>query len=118
MSETDLNIHWVRVMCDYCAEGLWDDEGAPLSPDVLPLSDGLKRQILSWQDDFERLSDDTETEFQDFCVKGLQIATRIKGELPDWTVIYHDPRRYPKPSPKTAAEIEAVRSQFEYEIVL
>lgn len=89
---------WVRVMCDYRCDGIWDHEGLSRSVEELPISDALKGRLLAWQAWFDILDDqDTESQtavplatWQNFVAAGLDIARNLKRELPDWTVVYFD----------------------------
>ena len=115
---------WVRVMCDFSADGVWDREGCDASPDDLPISTALIARIYAWQDDFETLDPmdgpaDPE-HFAQFVDEGFQIAIEMKIQLPDWTIIYHDSGRAQK-LPKTILggfknSIDPYRTWFEYEI--
>lgn len=84
---------WVRIMADYCSEGVWDSEGCGCSVDDLPLSDGLRAAIRA-----------------EFSAHGLALARQVKAELPDWTVIYFDEEQAAK------AGWGGDRSAFEYEV--
>ena len=116
----DRPLGWVRVMCDYCADGIWHREGHALDPTDLPVSDGIRLRLRAWQDMFESWPDTPAPAYTEaFCVEGLEIARAIKAELPDWTVIYHDPRFYPdrmSGALPTGEEIEAARPMLEYEV--
>jgi hypothetical protein len=109
---------WVRVMCDYEAEGLWEMMGAAACLDDLPVSDELKRRLVAWQDWFERdcqnyLPPSQRTARFDvpaFSKEGLSIAQSIKSELPDWNVIYFDEEK------ARQRRIGDPRSTFEYPI--
>ena len=107
---------WVRVMCDFAAEGLWAKDGAGISMDELPLSREIKQRLLEWQDWFERdceaylPPEKRESNFDTaaFSKEGLEIARAIKSELPDWTVIYFDENK--------CTGHECDRATFEYEV--
>jgi hypothetical protein len=110
---------WVRVMCDYSADGLWAKDGCSVGPEELPVSDALKARLRAWQDAYETfegfetymhapvLRDSDECRY--FAAEGLAIAKAIKQELPDWTVIYFDESRVRR-------RTEQPRTEFEYEI--
>ena len=55
-SEFMLGLESLRVDCDFCSSGLWDESGRMLSYDHLELPFALVRRIAAWQKDF----DDTE----------------------------------------------------------
>lgn len=111
---------WVRVMCDFSAEGLWRRDGAGIAMDELPISREIKQRLLEWQDWFERDYENYLPPSQRksgfdvvaFSKDGLEIAKAIKAELPDWIVVYFDEE-------KTSSESRnADRSRFEYEVRL
>lgn len=115
MGERLADDKWVRVMCDYCADGLWAKDGCAVSSDELPVSRGTRALLREWQDWFEAFSESyipAEERTKSFDVAafsdfGKIIAHKIKDELPDWTVIYFD---------EAKSEFSADRSTFEYEI--
>jgi hypothetical protein len=94
---------WVRIMSDYCADGIWSKDGGGEDIDSLPVSVKLKNDLLSWQMEYDFNYDSMlDIEISEFSIKGLKIAKRVKEELPDWVVIYfdiyksllYDPRSY------------------------
>jgi hypothetical protein len=126
---------WVRVMCDFAADGVWTRDGAADNVVFLPITPDLMNRILCWQGVFE----DTEPscgqpfewkaeELQAFAQEGLAIAIEMKRQLPGWAVIYHDESRLPSrlssaelasfglPDPSRREVIELLRPWFEYEI--
>jgi len=115
---------WIRVMCDFSADGVWDREGCDASPDDLPISTALKTRIYAWQEDFETLDPmdgpvDPE-HFAQFVDEGFQIAIEMKIRLPDWTIIYHDDGRAQELHRKSYVDVknsaDRYRTWFEYEI--
>lgn len=92
--------HWVRLMAEVCSSGLWLRDGCPADPEDLPISTSLIADIDAWQlwyDEEDRrheagtyweAADDWD--MQRFASRGLQIARRLKAELRDWVVVYHD----------------------------
>lgn len=106
---------WVRVMCEWACEGLWDKGGLPRGIDELPVSDGLQARLMAWQERYEVLAAEEENDLDAsppirdrsrwvaFSADGLKIAQDVKRELPDWTVMYHDEFQA-----KTIGPIEAV----------
>lgn len=109
---------WVRIMCDFGAEGVWAKDGAAIGMDELPISREIKQRLLEWQEWFERdyenyLPPSQRTSTFDviaFSKEGLEIAKAIKAELPDWAVIYFDEEK------STAGNRNSARSSFEYEV--
>jgi hypothetical protein len=113
---------WVRIMCDFSADGVWARTGGAAMPEDLPVSVGLHKRIRAWQDWYERHAR-PDPEFSSappgfgidaFSSEGLAIAKAVKAELPDWTVVYHDEARaepqYREPY------VELPRSCYEYEV--
>ena len=85
----------VRIMCDFCADGVWSAPSIPNSTmDGFRVSDALWQRLQDWQ----RWHDSAETEpFADpdfdltgFVAEGYAIARAVKAELPDWIVLYFD----------------------------
>lgn len=82
---------WVRVMCDFCANCLWDRDGVMVSYDELPVSDDLKKRMVFWQSWHDaRNSHDPIPYLDEFAHYGLEIAKEVKRQLPEWTVVYFD----------------------------
>lgn len=110
---------WVRVMCDFSAEGVWAKDGAGISMDELPISREIKQRLLEWQEWFERDYENylppsqrtTNFDAAHFSRVGLEIAKAIKAELPDWTVVYFDEER------SSAGDRSSDRASFEYEVL-
>ena len=104
---------WVRIMCDYSADGVWRKDGAGTSAEELPISSALLARLRAWQETYERLDPvfpegrDLTAEIAAFSEDGRQIARAVKWELPDWTIVYFDEERSGSHIP---------REVFEYEI--
>lgn len=115
---------WIRIMCDYSADGVWDQNGYATSPDVLPTSIELMMHIYAWQAVYETLDPlDGPVDpdhFAQFVNEGFLIAIEMKRQLPDWTIIYHDESRASELGRISHARIknptEHYRLWFEYEI--
>ncbi|MBX7528556.1 hypothetical protein [Qipengyuania vesicularis] len=81
---------FVRVNCDYCAEGVWSEDGGSMSIDSLPISRKLKSSILKWQCEFETVPywlEERYIESDWYKLRQLNIARRLKYELPDYVVV-------------------------------
>lgn len=100
---------WVRIMCDFSAEGVWDRSGAPADPSELPVSDLVRQRLGLWQERYELEADSSSWDDVrgSFTAEGLEIARLVKIELPDWTVVYFD---------EAQAALNAPRSLYEYEV--
>ncbi|HVL29237.1 MAG TPA: hypothetical protein VM326_00785 [Sphingomicrobium sp.] len=87
---------FIRVECDFCADGLWDERGAAYSLDQFPLSDGLKRRIAAWQRTFDEEAVPWEEpempDWQGHQAEGEAIARLVKAEMPDADVVAFDRR--------------------------
>lgn len=94
--QTTLNGNWVRIMCDYCADAVWDREGCAADADDLPVTPELRARLRAWQGDYE--THDTfqprggwsDERWAAFTVEGRAIAEEVKRQLPDWTVVFLD----------------------------
>jgi hypothetical protein len=94
---------WVRVMCDFSAEGLWRSDGASIDSSEIPISQGLKDRLRAWQDNYEKNCEvylppseqKRHLDLKAFSDEGREIARAIKAELPDWTVVYFDEAKRP-----------------------
>lgn len=105
---------WVRVMCDFCADGIWDKKGRACHPSDLPVSAEIKTMLAGWQAWYEHNDHSKTTRWFDVDAHanfGHFIARLVKQELPDWTVIYHD-----EAAPSLDWSPGMPRDHFEYEI--
>lgn len=107
---------WVRVMCDYCADAVWNVHGQSCELIDLPVSDSLRSHLRAWQEFYDRhcpvpgSKSSGLWDVERFSLEGLKFARAVKSELPDWTVIYFDEHKlglHPHGSP---------RELFEYEV--
>jgi hypothetical protein len=81
----------IKVMPDYKAYALWDDEFATgdIDPETLPLSKDLVLELKRWSDFYEQKLDWddpaadhwTQAEELDFEAKGRVLASRVAKEL-------------------------------------
>lgn len=95
MINTLVQNKWVRVMTDYCADPVWDKDGCNAPIEDLPVSDDLRSRLSVWEDWFDlRHSDSPIPNYEEFVDTGFRLAAEVKRQLPEWTVIYHDPRLY------------------------
>jgi hypothetical protein len=87
-------------MCDIGADAVWDSEGACCCADSLPISEALRSALRLWQEAYDAAVAHPDDHVDGYFKPGfhllghsqwgLQLARRVKAELPDWTVIYHD----------------------------
>lgn len=111
---------WVRIMCDYCADGVWAKSGGGFDASELPISPGLLERLREWQRWYERrdCSDPDWLELDAFCTEGERIAHAVKAELPEWTVVYYHEAKADA-FLKDIAPVDYVkvsRDAFEYEV--
>ena len=82
---------WLRVDCDYAAEGLWTPSGAAISVVNVPISGPLRDRLIAWQRWFDEAAAPWENgNAYDWDLHeriAIDIARCIKRELPDWTVV-------------------------------
>ena len=88
---------WVQIMCDFCADPVWDREGVPAELADLPVSESLQERLRAWQEWYEREADaiDGRPTFDvaSFASEGHALAREVKSALPDWTIVYLDEAR-------------------------
>ncbi|CUU53656.1 hypothetical protein Ga0074812_101154 [Parafrankia irregularis] len=89
----------VKVMADYYAFPLWTGDGM-LSPEALPLTDGLRDELALWSAEYTRtLSDNgydwpNEQVQADWNGRGYALAVRVAQELgPSYEVVFFDELR-------------------------
>lgn len=104
---------WVRVMCDYSADGVWSKGGGSFDCTALPITPQLVWRIRQWQVDYERSGYWTgefglEGGLEAFAETGLHIAIEMKRQLPDWTIVYSDARR--RAPEASATELSDIRA--------
>ncbi len=113
--ESMMTEKWVRVMADYCSDGLWDKEGVMMERDTLPITPTLAARHEAWcllYEQSEPFRDGGAVfDYTAFSEEGRQIARAIKRELPDWTVMYFDESKIDR----SRLEDQS-RNEFEYEI--
>jgi hypothetical protein len=95
---------WVRLMCYFGADGVWNSEDESADIGALALSGALKADLSDWR------TSHGWTDAQAFSARALSLAHRIKVEQPDWKVVYID-------RSKSRADIRN-KDYFEYEIDL
>jgi hypothetical protein len=91
---------FVRVECDFGADGLWGRRCGALSPEALGLSPALCLAIAAWQAHYEELFWQVEKarpyfDFEAHERIGRRIAELVRTERPDLHVVYADDEPYP-----------------------
>lgn len=95
--------NWVRLMCYFGTDGVWnsDDDAADIS--ALPLSQTLLDDVIAWRNSDTNSAAAMET----FITRAITLARRIKSEQPHWKVIYVDRNKTgPDIRSKDTVEIE------------
>jgi hypothetical protein len=90
--------NFVRVQCDFCADGLWDRRGRAMTPETIGLSPALSLALHAWQAHYEeylpgRSQQHFDSELHEKI--GRQIAALVKVERPDLHVVYGGDEPYP-----------------------
>lgn len=91
---------FVRVACDFAADGLWTRRGSALTPEHLGLSPALSVALRAWQAHYEELFWQVEREtphfpFDAYDRVGRAIAALVASERPDLHVVYRGDEPYP-----------------------
>jgi hypothetical protein len=100
---------WVRIMPDFCSDGVWNSEDAAILAEDIPISASAQIALKLWSYCHDVTvgpigrSDDQEA-IKVIAEYGRRLAQAIKDEIPDWTIIYHDISK------------EGMKSDIEYEI--
>lgn len=85
---------FIRVDCDWCAEGLWDERGRAFDVASFPLSAELGRRILAWQEKYDEeaqpWSPNDPFDWDAHYAEGIAIARLVKAELPDHEIAVGD----------------------------
>jgi hypothetical protein len=84
---------YVKLMADYCSDGIWSESGSMMTLEELPISEQLLTDIHQWTIDYEAsqfyLSPHERTrdfDTQAFNARGAQLAQRLSVELKSWRV--------------------------------
>ncbi|OAN49880.1 hypothetical protein A6A04_18635 [Paramagnetospirillum marisnigri] len=101
---------WVRLMCYWGKDGVWnsDDERADAAP--VALSPGLRDEIVAWKHSLDKAETVSISDIHAFSTRAMNIARRIKEEMPSWRVVYID-------RTKSGADIRN-KDYFEHEVTL
>lgn len=105
----DRNV-WVRLMCYFGTDGVWNSDDEKADPAPVLLSPGLKSEIVAWKHSLDRVDTFGPGDVETFQNRALNIARRIKEEMPDWKVVYID-------RTKSGADIRN-KDYFEHEVTL
>ena len=89
---------FVRVDCDFAADGLWDESGAALYPENLGLSSALCLALRAWQlhhDEAATVISGNPFNDEAHEAIGRQITALVRAERPDLNVVYAGDAPYP-----------------------
>jgi hypothetical protein len=97
-------------MSDFCAEGVWSEDGAAMSPFDLPINIDLqeKLQAWNWWYDIGYEGRCPDFDIDEFSAVGLELAVELKRQLPDWTIEYFD---------ESACDRGEDRSRYRFEVL-
>lgn len=113
---------YVRVMCDYCATGIWAKNGGSEEVDNLPVNAEVIARLDKWQAVYDLQDcfiEQTSKWDLDFMQEGLSIACEIKRQLPDWTVMfYNENNHFPYFEDDGRRNIEVTDTLIKYSEVL
>lgn len=93
-----MSMQFVRVDCDFGADGLWDEGGAALYPESLGLSSALCVALRAWQlhhDEAATVMSGNPFNHEAHDAIGRQIAVLVQVERPDLNVVYAGDAPYP-----------------------
>lgn len=89
----------IKLMIDYNAYPLWDNEGCDFDPKDLPISDELVKDLQDWVELYNQGKDPYDLAFsapplpeeqEAFEEEGIRLWQRLQKELgEDYEVIYH-----------------------------
>lgn len=105
----DRNI-WVRLMFYFGAAGVWNSDDDKADVSVLALSTPLKAEIVAWKTSLDQVDTVLVQHVEEFSTRAMNVARRVKEEMPDWRVVYID-------RTKSGADIRN-KDYFEHEVVL
>jgi hypothetical protein len=89
---------FVRVDCDFDADGLWTKRGAALSPEDLGLSPGLCVALRAWQLHYDETATVVSGNSFNYVAHeriGRELAALVRSERPDLHVVYGGDEPYP-----------------------
>ncbi|CAA7619525.1 conserved hypothetical protein [Candidatus Terasakiella magnetica] len=109
LRSSDRNV-WVRLMCYFGTDGVWnsDDDKADVAPQGL--SSDLRAEIVAWKHSLDHIATITARDVDAFSTRALNVARRVKEEMPSWKVVYID-------RTKSGADIRN-KDYFEHEVTL
>ena len=79
---------YIRLMADFCSDAVWDENGASVDINSLPIHHWLKNMIDDWQAWYDREGFDDNFDLDLFGKHGFALAVKLKQNLPDWTIMY------------------------------
>lgn len=102
-------------MADYTSTGLWHNAGHVMEVSELNVSSDVLDDLQEWVNDYEDMDEDiTEDALKEWSMRGFSIATEIKRQLRDCTVVYFDEYQLQKHS--RLSNNLADRLNYEYEV--
>ena len=101
---------WVRLMCYFGADGVWNSDDAKADVARLVLSSSLKAEIVAWMHSLDHVETVSPDDVNLYSTRAMNVARRIKEEQPGWKVVYID-------RTKSGADIRN-KDYFEHEVTL
>ena len=105
----DRNI-WVRLMCYFGTDGVWNSDDAKADVARLALSSSLKAEIVAWMHSLDHVETVLPDDVNLYSTRAMNVARRIKEEQPNWRVVYID-------RTKSGADIRN-KDYFEHEVTV
>jgi len=86
-------MNYVKIMPEFMANPIWDEEGLMMSwADLALHDDHLLNKLVIWNNDWEREQDTLVGAYShkgEIEARGLRLAMNVKHCKPDWTVMYY-----------------------------
>jgi len=101
---------WVRLMCYFGADGVWNSDDAKADVARLALSSSLKAEIVAWMHSLDHVETVLPDDVNFYSTRAMNVARRIKEEQPGWKVVYID-------RTKSGADIRN-KDYFEHEVTV
>ena len=93
------DLKFLRIDCDFEAEGLWNERGAMVPVDSAPLSRPLRDRIRAWNAWYSEAAQPwSQHDTFDYALNrqtAVDIARWVVRELPDWAIVALDYRVTP-----------------------
>ena len=85
----DRNV-WVRLMCYFVTDGVWNSDDSKAEVAHLALSSSLKAEIVAWMHSLDHVETVLPDDINLYSTRAMNVARRIKEEQSGWKVVYID----------------------------